>query len=39
MSYVVLLIMVAIVLLAIQILRREKMGLDQIYDSRKETTA
>ena len=39
MSYVVLLIMVAIVLLAIQILRREKMGLDQIYDSRKESTA
>ena len=39
MSYVVLLIMIAIVLLAIQILRREKMGLDQIYDSRKETTA
>jgi multiple sugar transport system permease protein len=39
MSYVILLIMVAIVLLAIQILRREKIGLDQIYDSRKETTA
>ena len=39
MSYVVLLIMVAIVLLAIQVLRREKMGLDQIYDNRKEQTA
>ena len=39
MSYVILLIMVAIVLLAIQILRREKTGLDQIYDNRKERTA
>ena len=39
MSYVILLIMIAIVLLAIQILRREKMGLDQIYDNKKESTA
>jgi len=39
MSYVILLIMVAIVLLAIRVLRREKMGLDQIYDNRKEQTA
>ena len=39
MSYVILLIMVAIVLLAIQVLRREKLGLDQIYDNRKEQTA
>ena len=39
MSYVILLIMVAIVLLAIQVLRREKMGLDQIYDNRKEQIA
>ena len=35
MSYIVLIIMIAIVLLAIQILKREKSGLDKIYDSGK----
>jgi len=37
MSYIVLIIMIAIVLLAIQILKREKSGLDKIYDSGKAT--
>jgi ABC-type sugar transport system permease subunit len=39
MSYIVMLMMIVIVLTAIQLLRREKRSLDQMYETRKDVEA